>query len=267
MTKQTPTHHKFETNPFFITSNGITLLANKAQGVFILLIILAILGLFTNGPSPEFDSAAMDKAVSTLQSWKSTDWALAIGSFTFIALAVALVSSLVGGASSYTSARLARGHQVGLQEAFRVAFENLWAYLWLQIIILVKIVAWGLLFIIPGIIMAIRYSLASVAFFDDKKHLRGDAAVKESIRMTKNGWVTTYASNALFNILTLGTVSSIVSTGVNAVLYKQFEQTGDKKPSAHWLSWLTLLLPLILLAVLLPLAIIGAIVVGVLGSS
>lgn len=125
----------------------------------------------------------------------------------------------------------------------------------------------GAAFIVPGIIMAVRYSLAGVAFYDEKKNLRGNAAIQESIRMTKNGWITTYASNALFNILTLGVISTIVSTGANAVLYRQFEQSGDKKPAAHWLSWVTLLLPLILLLTAIILIVTVAFVLGILGIS
>ena len=262
MTNKHKSKHKFENNPFFIASNGITTLVEKAQGVFILFVVVAIVELFSND-SPDASKDSYSEMVSTLQSWTSQEWTLFLGSGFFIALAAIMIYALFSGVSSYTSAQLARGFHVNIRDAFRVSFENLWAYLWLQIIIFVKIFLWSLLFIIPGIIMAVRYSLAGVAFFDEKKHLRGDAAVKESIRMTKNAWITTYAAGALFNILTLGTVSRIVGTSVNAVLYDQFEKTGDKKPDAHWLSWATLIIPFVAIAFVLLLVGIGGILLGV----
>ncbi|USN97065.1 MAG: hypothetical protein H6797_02640 [Candidatus Nomurabacteria bacterium] len=266
MANKSKPHNQFENNPFFIASNGISLLANRAQPIFILFIILSTLNLFTNSISPDPTKYSFDAVSSTIRAWSINEWIFTIESFAIIGLAVVMVSALFNGVASYTSAQLARGHKVSLQVAFRNAFENLWPYLWLQVIIFTKLLLWTLLFIVPGIIMSIRYSLAGVAFYDEKKNLRGNAAIKESIRMTKNGWITTYASNALLNILTLGVVSSIVSTGVNATLYKQFESVGNKKPQAHWLSWLTLALPFILLLALSTLVIVAALVVSILGT-
>jgi hypothetical protein len=256
----------YENNPFFVASNGITLLFNLARGVAILLIIVSILGLFSNGWSPNESNDSWMNLMRLMGSWSVTDWILAIGSVSVILLAIMMVAALFGGVSAYTSARLAHGKKVELRVAFSEAFEHLWSYLWLQIIISVKVFLWMLLFIIPGIIMAVRYSLASVAFFDEKKKLRGTAAIRESLRLTKGAWLTTYASTTLFNILTLGAFSSAITTGANAVLYSQFEKLGThKKPDAHWLSWATLLLPAIVLGLLLILVIGIGVGVGLSG--
>ncbi len=117
--------------------------------------------------------------------------------------------------------------------------------------------------------MAIRYTLAGVAFFDDRKHLKGNAAIKESLRLTKGGWLTTFSSNVLFNILTFGILSSVVTTGANTVLYRQFNALGDKpKPSAHWLSWVTLALPIIIafLVLAMLIALIAGVAIGASGG-
>jgi hypothetical protein len=60
------------------------------------------------------------------------------------------------------------------------------------------------------------------------------------LQLTRNGWLTTFASNILFNTITLGALNMAITTGVNATLYKQFGKTGDNKPEAHWLSWVTI---------------------------
>ncbi len=260
-----PTNQHYENNPFFIASNGITLLFSLAQGVAIMLVILSILGLFSGAWSPDTHDNSASNISALIMSWSFNDWLLVIGSIAVIVLAIAMISALLGGVSAYTSSRLALGKEVKISVAFQQAFEHLWAYLWLQAIIFVKLLLWSLLFIIPGLIMSVRYSLAGVAFFDEKKNLRGDAAIKESLRLTKGAWLTTYASNALFNILTLGSISSLVSTGANAVLYKQFDKKGDKKPDAHWLSWLTLVLPIAIVVFAVVATVIIAIVVGLVG--
>lgn len=262
MADQTP-HHHFENNPFFIVANGITRLANLAQSLFVLFIVFSIVGLFGSSFTPYPTDISATDFVSTIQTWSPSTWLTWIGSGFILGLAAMLIAALFGGVSSYTSARLAQGKSVHFTAAFRVALDNIWPYFWLQILIMIKVFLWTLLLVVPGIIMSVRYSLAGVAFYDDKKHLRGNAAIKESIRLTKNAWITTYASNVLFNILTLGAIPTIVTTGASATLYRQFQQVGDKKPKAHWLSWLTLILPLVLLAVIVFVAMIVAIVVAI----
>lgn len=260
-----PSKKHYENNPFFIASSGITLLFSLAQGVGVLFIILSVLGLFANLFSPGGSDGSSSDITSVFQGWGLNEWLLFSGAVGIIGLAVVMITALFNGVGAYTSARMAQGESVAIGEAFRESFDKLWSFIWLQIILVVKIFLWGLLLIIPGLIMAVRYSLANVAFFDDTKNLRGNDAIKESLRLTKGAWITTYAATALFNILTLGAISSVISIGANAILYHQYEQTGDKKPAAHWLSWLTLVLPFVLVVGLILFVIAIGVIVGILG--
>ncbi|MCA9328081.1 hypothetical protein KDA14_06135 [Candidatus Saccharibacteria bacterium] len=263
MPKKSTSKVTYENNPFFVASNGITLLFNSARGMAVLLLVLSLINFFTNPRSSDDKPDKLwNDVVHTVTPWTVGDWALALGSGLVIGLAFIMVSSLIAGAAAHTSYKLSRGEEVKLSNAFRVAFDNLWGFIWLQLIIFVKIVLWSLLLIVPGIVMAFRYSLAGTAFFDERKNFRGNDAVKESLRLTKGAWFTTFASNMLLNLLSFGVISNVVSTGVNAVLYRQFGDLGDKKkPDAHWLSWLTLVLPFILLIFFIVLVI--SIVVGI----
>lgn len=266
MPSKTTHTDKYENNPFFAAANSITLLVELAKSVLIFLAVLAGLNFLLGTFMPDYSkqdarNSSTDQITQLTHNWSVSDWGLAVAAVGIIALAAFMISSLFGGVAAYTSARAARGEKVRLDEAFRVAFDNLWSFLWLQLIIGTKLFLWSLLFILPGIYMAFRYSLANVAFFDDRKNLRGNAAVKESLRLTKGAWLTTFASNMLFNMLTFGLLANIVSTGVNAVLYRQFDALGDKpKPAAHWLSWLTLIVPIVF--VILAFVMVIAIVVG-----
>lgn len=247
MPKNSKVTSTYENNPFFVAGDGITLIFDLARNLGILLLIVSVLGFFGNSEPEDYNNFS-DSINRTLQSWTVNDWLIALGTGLILGLAVAMVSALFGGVSSYASLQLAKGRKVSITEAFRVSFDNLWPFLWLQVIILVKTVLWTLLFIVPGIVMTFRYSLASTAFFDERKKLRGNAAVKESLKLTKGAWITTFSSNVLFNVLTLGIFSPLVTTAVNAVLYRQFDAIGTKKkPDAHWLSWVTLALPFVAL--------------------
>lgn len=270
MAKQTKLPAGYENNPFNIAIGGITLLFDLAKGIGFLLIVISLLSIFRGGFSSD-DSRdgeqIVNDFVNTIAGWTFNDWLFAVSASGIILLAIMLISALFGGVSAYTSLRISRGHTVRVGEAFRIAFERLWSFLWLQIIIFVKVFLWTLLLIVPGIIMATRYSLANVAFFDDKKELRGNAAIKESLRLTKGAWITTYGSNMLFNIITFGAISSVVTTAVNAVLYRQFDKLSDKKPDAHWLSWLALVLPFVLFVVLFLLIVLMTVIIGLAGVS
>lgn len=264
---------KYENNPFFIAANGITRLFDLARGVAILLLSLSILSLLFNRMPSDSNTAepkSWGEFTAPVASWTANEWILAGGSVVIIGMALLMISSLFSAVSSYSAWKLSKGDTVNVGEAFHVAFDNIWEFIWLQIIIFIKIVLWSLLFVIPGIYFAFRYTLAGVAFFDEKKNLRGNAAIKESLRLTKGAWLTTFSSNVLFNILTFGILSPVIATGVNTTLYAQFNALGNKpKPTAHWLTWATFILPIILLffALSIVLAIITGIAVGMISST
>ncbi len=241
----------YNNNPFTIAVNGLTLVFNSARGIFFLFLGLSVAQFYSSPGSSEDEVKEQVNSIGHVVSgWSASDWALATGTIAIIVLAVAMITALFGGVTSYTSAQMAKGKNVSIGEAFHVAFERLWSYLWLQILITIKLLLWTLLFIVPGIIMSVRYSLAGVAFFDEDKHLRGNAAIKESIRLTKNAWITTYGAFTLFNLTTLYVIGNLVNIGVAATLYRQYQAVGDKKPKPHPLSWIALALPFILFVVL-----------------
>lgn len=242
----------YENNPFRIALDGINLVFMKAKGVAIFLIILSILsvfsGLMPDSPDqPTLDGQAFQAGIARMTP---TEWITGGLIVSILALAFIFASAMISGIGAYTAARVAKGHDVKLSEAFHAVLERFFGYIWLQVIQIVKIILWSLLLIVPGIIMSVRYSLANVAFFD--KDLRGNEAIKESLKLTKGAWLTTFASQVLFNIITLGVISELVNTGARSVLYRQLNQFKEDvaKPAAHMLSWMTLFLPFALILLL-----------------
>ncbi len=173
---------------------------------------------------------------------------------------IVLVAWLYG-TLEYTGARLALGEKVELKKALKEVAKQLASYLFVTLLVFVKVFLWSLLLIVPGIIMAVRYSLATTAFFAEGKH--GNAAIKRSLELTKGAWLTTFAGTSLWNLLTLGQASALIQPGVNAVLFRQLKEATDNdtaKPEAHWLSWLSLAVPIVLFALFIGLTLLAALV-------
>lgn len=250
---------QYENNPFFVATKGFELLFNNAKTVGIFFAILA--GLSTLGSIPSlFMQPNNQSANNTPTQPESIPHipveviviAVVIG---LIVLAIfAFIGVILKGVGDYSSARIAKGETTGLNEALRAVFDNFWGYTWVIFLTGLKTFLWSLLFIIPGIIMHFRYSLAGVAYFDKK--LKGNASIKESLALTKNAWFTTFGSNMLLDMITLGAVTALLMPGTNAILYRQFSLVpkGEKKPKPHFLSILSLILPIVLFGLIFALS-------------
>jgi uncharacterized membrane protein len=259
------TTHKqpYENNPFFIGLNGLKLFFANAQSVAIYAVVLSVVLVIFSGVSKVIDVVDRSNYVTKSQleeqnrvdrqainDFFSQDPAriavagVLIASVVFI---VVLVMLLLNGVLEYTGARLALGEKVNLMQAFKEVAKDLAGYLWVNIIVVVKIFLWSLLLIVPGIIMAVRYKLAGTVFFAEGKH--GNAAVKRSLELTKGAWFTTQAGYSLWNLITFNQIPQLLSPGSSAVLYRQLRDVtdaGEQKPPAHWLSWLTFFVPIAL---------------------
>lgn len=278
----TLTMASYENNPFMVTINGIRMLYTRAQSIVIMLVVVIVLSTMgqiggsiiqlvldasssSTGETSSYeysaDSSTTDSATShqiitnTLSNMSTGDWiAIAIiGSIVFVVSLIGwVISQYIAAMVDYASASSTRGEQVTFGQTFRRAGERFLPYLWLRILVGLKTFLWSLLFIIPGIIMSVRYSLAGVSFFDKK--LSANAAIKDSLALTKDAWLTTYASTTLFNLVTFGIVKSLGDAGARTQLYQQYDdltKRGEQKPAAHALSWVTLILQLLFIPLIM----------------
>jgi len=253
----------YQNNPFFVAVDGLTLLFKKALPVAILGIVLASLTLVSNTAQNVADIAGRkgaaftssqttnqfpEQAVKDFFQSQTSQELIVLAIIVGLSLLVAIfVSTLISGVFDYTAAQLAKGKTVTLPQALKSVLDRFFGYLWLNILIGIKVFLWSLLLIVPGIIMALRYSLSGVSFFE--KELGANAATKDSSRLVKGAWITTFSSFALFNIITFGMIQPVLQSGTLSVLYTQlngYDAAKLDKPAAHWLSWLTLLLPMAL---------------------
>lgn len=245
---------EYTNNPFMVAVNGLNLLFLNAQSVAVLLIVVSLLGHV-----PNFNKSASDgtfTAPTLNQILAALPLLLSIGLVAILTWLV--VSTIFNGICGYAAARVARGNKTTLKEAAKATFDNFGSLLWLQFLVNIKLLAWSLLLIVPGVIMSVRYTFATTVFFDKK--LRGNAAIKRSVALTKKSWITTFASQMVFNAVTFGILSPLVQTATTARLYQQYIATPiADRPAPHSLSIAAFVLAIFAGLVFLGLAILLAI--------
>lgn len=268
----------YQNNPFYVALDGMSALFKYAKSVAIFLIAVSVIFGFMNFVSNLYDtmypasSPNSEKNVDTsssineiapgiaqLRDMEPSELlgvALIVGFVVFIVLVCLLVvGAIFKGIGDVTAAAVANEKTISLGQAFKTLMRRFPGYLGLIVLVGIKTFLWSLLFIIPGIIMAVRYSLAGTAFF--ARDMKITEAIRYSTTITKNGWTTLFASNGIFNIITLGLLSLFVTPSVQAIVFRQYDglqQKGIPKPAAHWLSVLTTVLffTFLSLAILLP---------------
>jgi hypothetical protein len=262
----------YQNNPFYIATDGLTLLFKMAQSVAIFFVVISALSLFSGfapGPMPYEDSpsqqpftvqeneAPQDAVARGLGQIPAEAWAIIAIIGTVILLGVIFIGVVIAGINDYAAAHLAKGKQVTLSEAFKGVMSRFFGYLWLQILVFLKLLGWTLLLIVPGIIMATRYTLSGTVFFGE--NLGANAATKRSAHLTKGAWFTTFGAYGLFNMITLGLIQPLLQPGTSAVLFRQYsayDKAKLQKPNAHLLSWLAFFLPIVLVFLLVVLVVV-----------
>lgn len=230
-----------ETNPLKLVWSGIKKLYNRSPVTFWVLLIVSIVGGGSNLTTNQGTPPQKNQDIPTP--------ALDAGEVAFILLLILfLVSVLIGlvivfwGIIGYSAHKLAKNESFSLKEAFESSLEHFERLFLVGLVMIIRILGWTLLFIIPGIIMAVRYSLSAVVAFAEPD-LQPGQVVSRSAFLTKNAWFHTAGTRGLFSGLTLGLFDMVVDAAAQSQLYRQLtalKKTGDEKPKTHILSYLTI---------------------------
>lgn len=239
-------------NPFYIASEGLGVWFAKARNVALFLLIvsglLMVHGGLSGNPSMPLPSEQVSAPAVTPGVVVPFEPALNVVFIILpllILLAATLIFTAISGISAYAAAEASHGRSVGLKQAWRATRERFGNFFWLQVLTVVKVLLWSLLLIVPGIIMAVRYSLANIAFFDKKLSPRD--ALRESVMLTDRSWTTTFAAQVFFNLITLGIIEPLVTMSAKTVLYRQLTAyRGTDKPAPDTLSKVTLAISIVL---------------------
>lgn len=258
----------YDNNPLLLAITGLERLFAYAKPFAITFLVVALflgaLNIFSTFiPAPTEQAIGEDTAVIPENS-EAIGSALQLAALMplltmvlIVVIAVILFGTLVAGIADHSASATANGRKVTFSESLRAVLANFWPYLKLRLLMAVKIFLWSLLFILPGIYFAYRYALSGIVFFSEGK--QGNAAIKRSLALTKNAWLTTFASYSLLNLLTLGMIQMVSDTATGSELYRNFRQTVDgsnEHPKSHiitklFLTFILVLTVLILFAVIL----------------
>lgn len=150
--------------------------------------------------------AGLDVAVASSQQFWSMTWASAFESFVEY-----LVKGLAFFGLASVALKAARGEEKGWFAAVFGGFRMPLDVLWLMLLMMLRIVLWGLLFVIPGIIAAFRYSMAWYVKVDHPDYSAAEC-LAESGRMMKGnkGRLFVYGLS-YFGWVLLGAAGLVVS--------------------------------------------------------
>lgn len=250
--------NSYQNNPFTLALEGIGSLFTYVKPIAIALLVVGLLTFAGNAASTAADIYTANNPEATPSAETSGgdfDMSLLIvtGLIVFaVSVVVFIIVAIFKGAGEVAAAAAANQEKLSFGQTFSRLFARLPGYLLLQLLIIIKVLGWTLLFIIPGIVMSIRYSLAGTAYF--ARNMSAGQALRHSVSITKGGWITTFGSLGLFNLVTLGALPLLVQTGVQSALFRQFDayaQKGLQKPGPHGLSIAYLILCLVVTTILL----------------
>lgn len=129
-----------------------------------------------------------NKLFAAIGSIPDSMWTLLIG-LNLLALVVTPALTL---ASTFYFIRLTRGEDIGIKEGLLCRMRILPKALWLNIRMFVQIFLWSLLLFIPGLIAALRYSMATYFMAEDPSISAGEALRRSKEVMKVKGRKPSY---------------------------------------------------------------------------
>ena len=270
----------YNSNPFTLSFDALGRLFKTNVGWAIALIAVGFIGFLGNAASSVIDlvNLQQDTTPTSSTSFESSlsNTGVSTGSNTdvgvvllivgivlvFVVIAViigAIISTFLTGMFTYVMNQSEQGKSVSVSEAFNAVLKRFWRLLWATLLAHLKIFGWTLLFIVPGIIAALRYSLLPYLIMNEPEEEKGVTDAHNKVKSVVKG--------RLWEVFGVGTVGSLIpivgeTIGIagRSALYRQLQYSQDHKierPKIHWLNYLGA----ILLAAITLLAIVVAFIV------
>lgn len=245
-------------NPFKLAFRATAQLFEKNAGWAIVIAVLTMFGSFGSPPASNGNggNGPIEGGLSTTDP--TNTFALVIfivcGVLLLVALAV-IIGTFVQGLFSYAVLQSQKGVSVGFKEAYRAVKNRFARLLSAQLLVILKVLGWSLLFIIPGIITAIRYSLLSYVIMDESEEERSVKGAHDRTKILVKGRLWELFGVSTTSIVPI--IGGVFETAGNGALYRQLQVYTDQnleKPKIHWLNYLMLVLLLVFLVGLLLLA-------------
>lgn len=236
-----PVKEKYISNPFVLAYEAAKRLFNTNRGWAILFIVLGVLSVFSYT-----DDGQQQPANQSTAAMNQPEIAISVALVVFVVSAVLLfiilimiLASYLTGLFSYVALESEKGRKVTLKEASLATREKFWDLLGSLLLAAVKIFGWTLLFVIPGIIAALRYALIGYVVMDTATKHRGVKVIHERTKTVTKGRLWEVLGITFTGALPF--VGTLLNTAGGAALYNQLKIYTDKKlkkPKIHWLNYL-----------------------------
>jgi hypothetical protein len=141
------------------------------------------------------------------------------------------------------------GKSVTLSEACNAVNQKFWHLVSAQLLAAAKILGWTTLFVIPGVIAALRYSLLSYVVMDDSFKEEGAKAAHDRVKAVSKGRLWEVAGVSMTAIVPVA--GNLFDIAGKAAQYKQLKQYQDGEKAMPKIHWLNYLFPLLLALALL----------------
>jgi hypothetical protein len=238
----------YQSNPFSLSFDKFGQFFEKNLWWAILLIIGPIFGLFfqmlaavvdTTTTSVQAHAAQTTSNPETLGVVAAILLVLGILILSVFIVAATAVNVFISGIFAYVALENDAGRTARFSPAIDAVVARFRRLFLAQLLATVKILAWSLLFIIPGIVAAFRYALLPYVILDESAKEKGVKKSHERIKTLVNG-----RKREVFGVATVAAIIPIVG-GINqlvgnAALYRQLQVSSDKKierPAVHWLNY------------------------------
>ncbi len=267
---------KYESNPFSITFSGMDRFVQYARSVFITLVVLSMFGAVTNIADLTNSNGTDDTQITyenntlIIESEDSINEveiedetslfvfiaSTAVIAFTLGVLLVTLFNTIYSGTVAAAANAAMKKEKISIWEAMR-KMGGKFGILYLALLMAtVKTIGGLLLFIVPGIRAALRYS--ALPYIIMSEDIGSDAAIEKSKKLYRGHLME------VFGIITVGGIIPFVGSSLQAcglsLSVSQLKSLGDKKPpKTHWLNYIGILIFLgfILLATIFSLLIVA----------
>ncbi len=239
----------YQSNPFSLSFDKFGQFFEKNLVWAILLIIAPLLGLFfqmllaavgdTTGSDVQAHAGHMTHNPEAFGFVAVLLLILGIVLFSALIVFITAVNVFISGIFAYVALENDAGRTARFGAAIDAVVTRFRRLFLAQLLAIVKILAWSLLLIIPGIVAAFRYALLPYVILDESAKEKGVKNSHERTKALVNG-----RKREVFGVATVAAIIPIVG-GINqlvgnAALYRQLQVSGDKKlekPPVHWLNY------------------------------
>lgn len=240
----------YNSNPFTLSFESLSRFFNSNMPWAIVLIVLGVVNfLFQTGSN--LASLTSSESSSSTAAGTAIEPAV-IAAIVIFVLVLVLIAIIVGsvvkvyfnGMFSHVALQSESEKTVSFGEAFQAVSQRFWRLLGAQLLADIKIIGWTLLFIIPGIVAALRYSMLPYVIMSEPENEKGIGDSHAKTKALSKGRLI-----EIFGISTVATIipviGSIIGLSGKAALYNQlsyYNQHNLEKPKVHWLNYLGLIL-------------------------